>query len=439
MTVISKYETTFQMFKALADIYEINNTSRALTLNKQLHHIKMNKGETVTSYFLRITELRDQLSTIGHIVDNKELAMMALNGLPTSWESFIQGISARSKFPKFDRLKTDCIQEESWLVTRGIKQNNGNEDIQVLNSNSYKKGKKKNFKRKRDNCSNGKRSSKKKRDISEVQCFRCDQYGHYAMKCLDRIKQHASMVEVNKGSDSERLVFYSTLSSQVTSSSNTWVIDSGASRHITGFREHLDTLVENSNEEVTIGDDSNYPVMGIGTCNINLKSGISLQRTGVLFVPGIKRNIVSVSALEDKGYRLTFMEGKVLAWPKNSTIKKAHTIGVRQGSLYRLCTTPPQALIHETPDSNELWYKRLGHLHFHALPKIEKMVIGLPKLSHSSKGACKGCALGKNTKGSFNSSNSKSKNVLELVHFDLCGPMSVPSLGGFFLLCNLCR
>ena len=59
------------------------------------------------------------------------------------------------------------------------------------------------------------------------------------------------------------------------------------------------------------------------------------------------------------------------------------------------------------------------------------MVSGLPKLNQSHEGACKDCAVGKNTKGTFQNSISKTKNVLELVHFDLCGPMSVPSMGRF--------
>lgn len=134
------------MFTFLGDMYEINNTSRALSLKQQLHHVKMNKGESITSYFIRITNLRDQLSTIGHAIDDKELTMLALNGLPKSWEACIQGISARSKLPKFDQLKTYCIQEESRLTTRGIGLNNTNGEIQVLNTNSHKKGKKGNFK-----------------------------------------------------------------------------------------------------------------------------------------------------------------------------------------------------------------------------------------------------------------------------------------------------
>lgn len=50
------------------------------------------------------------------------------------------------------------------------------------------------------------------------------------------------------------------------------------------------------------------------------------------------------------------------------------------------------------------------------------LVTGLPKLNM--------CALGKNTKGSFQNSLSKTKHTLELGHSDLCGPMSTPSKGG---------
>ena len=46
-------------------------------------------------------------------------------------------------------------------------------------------------------------------------------------------------------------------------------------------------------------------------------------------------------------------------------------------------------------------------------------------------GVCRGCALGKYTKTAFPSSNSRSEGVLELIHSDLCGPMSSASLTGF--------
>ena len=86
--------------------------------------------------------------------------------------------------------------------------------------------------------------------------------------------------------------------------------------------------------------------------------------------------------------------------------------------------------IHETSDSDEIRHKRLGHIHFRALKSTEKSVIGHTKLNTIHNGTCKGRALGKNTKGSFQNSLRKTKNVLELVHSYLCGPMSTPSMGG---------
>jgi transposase InsO family protein len=44
---------------------------------------------------------------------------------------------------------------------------------------------------------------------------------------------------------------------------------------------------------------------------------------------------------------------------------------------------------------------------------------------------CRGCVLGKNVKKSFTASHKRSKVVLDLIHSDVCGPMSSPSINGF--------
>jgi transposase InsO family protein len=79
---------------------------------------------------------------------------------------------------------------------------------------------------------------------------------------------------------------------------------------------------------------------------------------------------------------------------------------------------------------SELWHRRLAHLYYRALPALRKMVTGLPTLRIEHDGICRGCALGKNAKGSFPSSDSRSKGILDLVQSYLCGPMSVASLSG---------
>jgi hypothetical protein len=59
------------------------------------------------------------------------------------------------------------------------------------------------------------------------------------------------------------------------------------------------------------------------------------------------------------------------------------------------------------------------------------MVTGLPEIHVQHNGVCRGCSLGKNVKGSFLSSDSKSKGILDLIHSDVCGPMTVASLNEY--------
>jgi len=58
-------------------------------------------------------------------------------------------------------------------------------------------------------------------------------------------------------------------------------------------------------------------------------------------------------------------------------------------------------------------------------------VTGLLEIHIEHDGICRGCALGKNVKGSFSSSDSRSKGILDLIHTDVCGPMIVASLNGY--------
>ena len=62
---------------------------------------------------------------------------------------------------------------------------------------------------------------------------------------------------------------------------------------------------------------------------------------------------------------------------------------------------------------------------------MNKVVTGLPDMKIKHEGICKGCAKGKNIKNPFSKSETKTKGMLELIHSDVCGPMSSTSLSGF--------
>jgi hypothetical protein len=171
---------------------------------------------------------------------------------------------------------------------------------------------------------------------------------------------------------------------------------------MTGYRDHLIGLVEKeSSLHVELGDNARYTMKGVGTSTFQLDSDIPLQLSEVLYVSGMKMNLVSISSLEDKGYKVTFPKGKFLAWHKNSHMNYARVIGVRENSLYRLIVRPVQALLHDTISVSKLWHRRLAHIHYRALPPLGKMVTGLPEIHVQHDSVCRGCALGKNVKGSF--------------------------------------
>jgi hypothetical protein len=142
----------------------------------------------------------------------------------------------------------------------------------------------------------------------------------------------------------------------------------------------------------------------------------------------LKKNLLSISSLEEKGFRVSFVDGEVLMWPKGKKINDAVVIGEQERGLYKLKGRSDSALAHGTIDPSELWHRRLAHIHYKALPIVSKMVTGLPEMQGNHDDMCKGCAQGKNVKNPFPSSDNKAKVILDIIHLDVCGPMSSTSL-----------
>ena len=88
-------------------------------------------------------------------------------------------------------------------------------------------------------------------------------------------------------------------------------------------------------------------------------------------------------------------------------------------------------MVHDIVEPNELWHRRLAHVHYRELPLVWKVVEGLPEILPKHEGVCKGCAKGKNTKKTFPSRKRNAKGILEIIHFDVCGPMSSSSLSRY--------
>jgi hypothetical protein len=130
---------------------------------------------------------------------------------------------------------------------------------------------------------------------------------------------------------------------------------------------------------------------------------------------------------------VTFRKGKVYIHPKGSSGSLSKVIGVWSKKLYQLQFEPTHALVSSCTSSGqdlgELWHKRMAHLHHGALKVLRESVDGLPVFSSDQYRVCKGCALRKYTKTTFPTSDNRSKVILDLIHSDVCGPMSTVSVG----------
>ena len=83
---------------------------------------------------------------------------------------------------------------------------------------------------------------------------------------------------------------------------------------------------------------------------------------------------LSILELDAKGMRVAFIDGQVIMCPKRKTIDDAIVIGEQEGGLYKLKDHPEHALIHDLVEPNELWHRRLAHVHYKALPTASKAI-----------------------------------------------------------------
>jgi hypothetical protein len=69
---ISHLDSSKKMYDALTNLFSVRNIGQVMSLKNELHDMKMNDDDSITSYFVRISQLRDQLRVIEEIISEKE-------------------------------------------------------------------------------------------------------------------------------------------------------------------------------------------------------------------------------------------------------------------------------------------------------------------------------------------------------------------------------
>jgi hypothetical protein len=193
----------------------------------------------------------------------------------------------------------------------------------------------------------------------------------------------AAVTEGEKGTAvvlQEEMVFVQLGKPEVRRDTSVWIVDTGATNHMTGSCMafiNLDTRVRGT---IQFGDDSAAEIEGRGKVEFVCKNGELRRFNGVYFIPKLTMNIMSVGRLDEDGYRV-LIGGDELAIrePGGKLLARVKRAG---SHLYLLHVTLSTVVCQVTRGDEMVWrwHERLGHLNFSAMKKLahEDLVQGLP-------------------------------------------------------------
>lgn len=217
-----------------------------------------------------------------------------------------------------------------------------------------------------------------------------------------------------------------------------WVLDTGASNHMTGTKSTLSHLDESVSGSVRFGDGSTVEICGLGSVVVQGKHNQHKVLTSFYYIPKLKSNIVSLGQLEEAGCDIRLFNGKLSVLdPERNLLISAPRTGNRLYTL-KLDVVSPVCSLTMHDDVAWKWHARFGHLNFSALRDMGrlKLVEGMPLVDRVEP-VCDECVLVKQHHTPFPKESSfRAKEGLELCHAYLCGQVRPQTFGGksYFLL-----
>jgi hypothetical protein len=182
-----------------------------------------------------------------------------------------------------------------------------------------------------------------------------------------------------------------------------WIMDLGATTHMSPHRAHFDTFEAIPSRKVFMGDDSVLQAVGKGSILVDtLVEGCTkrIQFKNVLYVPKLQSNLLSVSKIVEGGLQVQFGGLGCLVKAPNGVIQ---ALATRESNLYCLrCQTvlggESAQVATSSQDGLILWHRRMRHVNVQSLRAFPSLVSGLDFSNLHGDGlskACEGCIEGK--------------------------------------------
>lgn len=223
-----------------------------------------------------------------------------------------------------------------------------------------------------------------------------------------------------------------------------WYLDSAASTHYCNSKSHFgpDYAKFTVPIPVTLGDGRCVRAMGSGSVNIHMNIDGNIRShlfKTMWYVPELQLNLLSVPNMTRDGLTVAFSghfgtisdAGLVIGRAEKSQVNSLYRLVVStQEATAQAVITPAQSI--PTSTDAQLWHQRLGHLNSKSMKHLQAITDGV-RFSGELNSICSGCMMGKQHRVPLpDQATHRATEKLQLVHSDVCGPMTVGSLGGSY-------
>ncbi|KAE9277120.1 hypothetical protein PF008_g28929 [Phytophthora fragariae] len=228
-----------QAWGTLREFYNRTTLHNRVTMTRRLHEFKMDDGASMSKHLDAFDELLVGLQTMGEPVDVARQLVVLLSSLPVEFE-LISSIIENAKDITLIEVKEKLLKEYERLE----KKDTTTERAFKVNAGRFKGSK-----------GNGRKWNGPKKNAGDFlgKCFKCNQPGHMKRECPER----------NAGVDDDAVFAVGT------EHLNGWLIDSGATAHMTPHRSDLlEYGALDTTMEVMIADGKKLTVVGRGTVRL---------------------------------------------------------------------------------------------------------------------------------------------------------------------------